>query len=401
MYDVFFKVSSANDIGTMCANMNLINNCNAKTPNLLDNFNYCKDYVNLETDALITAATLTYFGLDNLDAEAQDFIPPEILKAPREKRRNWLHSHMSNMLTKFVMTRQNNEHEQIRQKMTEANRPRDPVVYYCRICGKQYKYAKARQNHENRMHPETHHSNDSEILASEEVKKGNDTAEPKDKPKDDRYNYATLRLSMGMLLRNFDDAVKEGDGDRIIRCWKFAMLIYKAYGHNKYALAALRLQASVMSMLTPRQAESLVWNRTVNNKGGAGCNISMDIRMEHLICLTKELLKHLGVNITENAARRCSKAIGHVDELVSSVDTDLKVQRPSGHHKMKKRDSDFRLLVNELHQRGKMFEFSPEDEREYHVFANFTDSLIKGLDLSSLNRWFTNHKKEFHKMEPL
>ena len=159
---------------------------------------------------------------------------------------------MSNMLTKFVMTKQNNE--QIRQKMTEANRPRDPVVYYCRICGKQYKYAKARQNHENRMHPETHHSNDSEILAdsSEEVEKGNDTPEPKDKPKDDRYNYATLPLSMGMLLRNFD-AVKEGDGDRIIRCWKFAMLIYKAYGHNKYALATLRLQASVMSMLTTKE----------------------------------------------------------------------------------------------------------------------------------------------------
>ena len=71
----------------MCANMNIINNCNAKTPNILDNFNYCKDYVNLETDALITAATLTYFGLDNLDAEARDFIPPEILTAPREKRR--------------------------------------------------------------------------------------------------------------------------------------------------------------------------------------------------------------------------------------------------------------------------------------------------------------------------
>ena len=157
---------------------------------------------------------------------------------------------------------------------------------------------------------------------------------------------------MGMFLKNVDDTVKEGDGDRIIRCWKFAMLICKAHGHNKYALAALRLQASVMSVLTPRQAESLVWNRTVKNKAGAGCNISMDIRMEHLICLTKELLKHLGVNITENAARRCSKAIGHVDELVSSVDTGLKVQRPSGHHKMKKRDSDFTLLVNELHQRG-------------------------------------------------
>ena len=40
-----------------------------------------------------------------------------------------------------------------------------------------------------------------------------------------------------------------------------------------------------------------------------------------------------------------------------------------------------------------MFKFSPEDERGYHVFPNFPDSLIKRLDLSSLNKWFTNHKK--------
>ena len=50
LYDVFFKSSSSNDIGTMCANINVINNCNAKTPNVLDNFNQCKDFINLETD---------------------------------------------------------------------------------------------------------------------------------------------------------------------------------------------------------------------------------------------------------------------------------------------------------------------------------------------------------------
>ncbi len=38
--------------------------------------------------------------------------------------------------------------------------------------------------------------------------------------------------------------------------------------------------------------------------------------MEHLINLTKELLKHLGVNVTENAAKRCSNVIGYVDQLI-------------------------------------------------------------------------------------
>ena len=126
----------------------------------------------------------------------------------------------------------------------------------------------------------------------------------KKNPRDDRYQNATLRLSMGFLLRNFDSAVKEGDGKRITCCWQFAMLIYRAFNHNKYALAALHLSADIMAMLTPREAESLVCNRTVNTKGGAGKNISVDLRMEHLINLIKECLNHLGRNITESAATR-------------------------------------------------------------------------------------------------
>lgn len=112
------------------------------------------------------------------------------------------------------------------------------------------------QNHENRMHPETCPVADSESLHDS----NQDVSVSADQPTDDRYNYATLRLSMDMLLRNFDDAVKHGDGERIISCWKFAMLIYKAYGHTKYALAALRSQAMIKAMHIPRQAECLTWN---------------------------------------------------------------------------------------------------------------------------------------------
>lgn len=119
MYDIFFKSSSGNDIGTMCANMNVINNCNAKTPNVLDNFNQCKDYVNLETDALITAAALTYFGMSRLDDKPDSVIPPDILKSSKEKKRIWLHGHIKNMLSKFVISDQTSEHEQIRESMLQ------------------------------------------------------------------------------------------------------------------------------------------------------------------------------------------------------------------------------------------------------------------------------------------
>lgn len=224
------------------------------------------------------------------------------------------------MLAKLVMS---DEHEYIREQVAEASRSKDPVVHPCRVCGKQYKYAKARQNHERKEHPG---SCPTEVQQHDTLTHENQDEDKNEKPRDDRYQYVTLRLAMGIPLRNFDDAVKEGDGERNICCWKFAMLIYRAYNHNKYALAALRLQAYIMAMLTLKESESLVWNRTVNNKGGTGNNISMDIRMEHLICLIKELLKHLGPNITEKSAKRCSKSVAYVDQLINSVDKDLQVR---------------------------------------------------------------------------
>ena len=123
LYDIFFKASSASDIRTMCANMNVINNYNAKTNNVLDNFNQCKDYVNVETDVLITATALTCFGMSRLDDNVDSVIPPDILKSSKEKRRLWFHGHVKHMVSKF-MSDQTSEHEHIREHVAEANRPK-------------------------------------------------------------------------------------------------------------------------------------------------------------------------------------------------------------------------------------------------------------------------------------
>jgi hypothetical protein len=44
------------------------------------------------------------------------------------------------------------------------------------------------------------------------------------------------------------------------------MLLFRLHGHNKYALAALQLQAWLQAMLT----------RYVKNRGGPGKNIALD-----------------------------------------------------------------------------------------------------------------------------
>ena len=117
-----------------------------------------------------------------------------------------------------------------------------PKVYHCSVCGKEYRYEKARDNHEARVHSVN-------TYPVEEASNSSNTAEspseeqtpPAEQTTDDRYNYATALLNFGMIVFNFDDAVKEGDVERILRCWQFMMQIFRAYKHTKCAFAALQL----------------------------------------------------------------------------------------------------------------------------------------------------------------
>eukprot|EP00731_Ephydatia_muelleri_P025442 Em0017g525a len=46
--------------------------------------------------------------------------------------------------------------------------------------------------------------------------------------------YAKETLSLGLLLLEFNDAIREGDGCRVLRCWKFLFLFFRAAGHKNY-----------------------------------------------------------------------------------------------------------------------------------------------------------------------
>ena len=103
LYSVFFNASSVCDVGTMCSNMNVPNQVNAKTSNELDNFNYCKSYVKLETDAFIVAATMKHFGMKSLEDPVDQFIPASVLQGTRSSRQLWVHEQVKAVLKKYVM----------------------------------------------------------------------------------------------------------------------------------------------------------------------------------------------------------------------------------------------------------------------------------------------------------
>eukprot|EP00794_Sanderia_malayensis_P020714 gene20714-22747_t len=190
---------------------------------------------------------------------------------------------------------------------------------------------------------------------------------------DDVFNYCTARLNLGLLIRNADDAVKEGDGGRIIRCWKLFILLYKAYGHHKYAYAAFLLQSNVNAIFTQAQVEQVVWNRTVNRKGGRGRNISCDLRLEQFNCRTKELLYNLSVHLEEGSTKRESITVGFLEKMLEKAQQESQTTSPNGHHKTKKKEDDMKLLVQNLFSKS-IFEF--RSGRKNEQFKNFNNNIL-------------------------
>ena len=117
------------------------------------------------------------------------------------------------------------------------------------------------------------------------------------------FSYACQLLSLGLLYREFSDSIKEGDGHRVLRCWRYLLLVFKASGRKHYAIEAFILLAQYHFLLSSRQSNQLIWSRFVNVHGLPGRNIPADLFMEHLNRVCKEAMKKLGANKTEKGVQ--------------------------------------------------------------------------------------------------
>ena len=56
---------------------------------------------------------------------------------------------------------------------------------------------------------------------------------PEHKDNDQVRAYAKEVLSFGAVLMEFNDAVQEGDGERLLRTWKFLILVFRSTNKRK------------------------------------------------------------------------------------------------------------------------------------------------------------------------
>lgn len=188
----------------------------------------------------------------------------------------------------------------------------------------------------------------------------------------------------------FQDAIREGDGERVLNCWRYLMLIFKATGHRYYALETFYTLAEIKWILPARQAMQLQYSRFVNVHGRIGCNIPCDLHMEHLNRMVKLCVHNVGSNKTDTSLERIGRSISPVYEAVAAFDEDNDVSYASGKHSVPRRSEDRKQLIKALVQNN-VFTHIPG--REHKSFPKFSCNLMKGVDKVKTLKWMEHHYK--------
>lgn len=78
------------------------------------------------------------------------------------------------------------------------------------------------------------------------------------------YEYARDLLSLGMLYLEYRDAIKEGDGSRVMQCLKFFLPLFKVSGKMNYSIEALQTIYNYNFVLSDMHALQWQYGRFVN-----------------------------------------------------------------------------------------------------------------------------------------
>ena len=173
------------DKGTLKQLQNLINRTNV--PKVVkNNYAAARNFFSVVLEAHLIVAGMQYFGMDErTDSPTKNAPPDGIATSSSTEKKAYLKSIIGNFVDKFVLGFIN-DHSQI--------------------------------------------VSDS----------GEDTDDPQLDENDAVNNYALAIIGYGLLADNFEDAYKEGDGERLIRLWKFFLLHFKANGRSKYSIEACK-----------------------------------------------------------------------------------------------------------------------------------------------------------------
>ena len=160
--------------------------------------------------------------------------------------------------------------------------------------------------------------------------------------------YGKRLLSTGCSYLEFSDAIKEGDGERVLRCWKYLLPLFKSSGRKNYAVEVLNMLCQYHYMLTPRKAQELIWSRFISTHNVPGHNIPCDLHQEHLNHIVKDAIRGLQANKTGSSIIRVAKILGTVSPVLNAFDSENQVRNLSGAHAIPSTEKDRDLILQHL-----------------------------------------------------
>ena len=279
--------------------------------------------------------------------------------------------------------------------------------YKCKYCGKVYKKLNYFTSHLEKKHSkeddaiseikailsgtknayDVHIIDVSEMASLELTEKDNDM--------DQVLMYSRCALALGLFVLNFNDARKYGDGERVIRLYKFLYLIFRVDGRTKYAYYAFQLLCQVFYLLPEHLAFDLMFNRFTNNRGLLDSNVEIDREVEHWNKTFKMDCKEFNGKITPKSIQRASCSYQSVENILSTFDESTDIHRPSGRHENINTKADVISLAEQFKGHD-LFKYKPG--RTYGPYIVVPENLFSQIDVPLLKEWMISKIKHFSKL---
>ena len=139
-----------------------------------------------------------------------------------------------------------------------------------------------------------------------------------------------------------------------------------------------------------------MWYHFVNNCGGAGNNLPVDLYMEHLNRTLKDYLGNAGANISESSVVRASKSLHALFQISTQFDNSSGINPVSLHHTKRGYGKDLELILNELVSTSHVFDYVPG--RCHASFKTIKPHITSHLDTDKLMQWLKMHVKNISKI---
>jgi len=204
------------------------------------------------------------------------------------------------------------------------------------------------------------------------------------KSHDSVLSYAEEVFSLGLFLMEFIDSVHEGDGNRILRCWRYMLLMFKASNKTKYSVEAFNALVQYHFVFNDKLRNQLLWSRTTNVHGKKGKNVPMDLHMEHLNRIFKDVVSSLGPNVVDSSLQRTGKALKGLVDIQQQFDAATGITPESSYHTFTSTKKDLIKVIEKLLHEGVFCGVAGHKHKHFHSFKS---TVVNRNDPKELKEW--------------